>query len=333
MAIRLATCLVVLHLVLAASAASGASAASAAEPTRFCITADNRGATGYMTVLKSLASVPGGPGAFLISNGDQDPARVTRNQIDAVLGPALPWYPVVGNHEVSKLLSLRATSEIQYLRDHYIAHLAGKVNPGPEGTRETTYSFNAGDVHIAILNEYWNGGTQPESDRKGGGQVIAPLREWLKKDLQGSHKPWKLVVGHPPAFPQPDRDWGTGRHNIDVAAALNVSREQVVRNPFWMMLEAQGVAAYLCAHTHLYSRFQPPGSKVWQIDAAQARSNKDWKYDAFIIVTADAQSLKFEIYRNLEEQGKFTITDHLTLTAAGAAGSPAAGQPGLRPPN
>ena len=325
MAIRLATCLLVLHLVLAASAA---------EPTQFCITADNRGAAGFMTVLKSLASVPGGPGAFLLSNGDQDPAHVTRNQIDAVLGPALPWYPVVGNHEVEKWLGFGVTGEMQYLRDHYIAHLAGKVNPGPEGTRETTYSFDAGAAHIVIMNAYWDGRTEPNSDMKGKhGEFVAPLVAWVKKDLESSRKPWKLVVGHPPAFPQPDRDWKSGRHDIDIGTALDVTREQVVRNPFWMMLEEQGVAAYLCAHTHLYSRFQPPGSKVWQIDAAQARGNKDWKYDAFIIVTADAQSLKCEVYRNLKEQGKFAIADQLTLTPAGATGLPAAGQPAVRPAN
>ncbi|MCX5684414.1 MAG: hypothetical protein NT049_12110, partial [Planctomycetota bacterium] len=84
---------------------------------------------------------------------------------------------------------------------------------------------------------------------------------------------------------------------------------------FRNVLEAEGVAVYICSHTHRYSQFQPAGSKVWQIDVAQARGDQSWQNDAFVIVTADEKSLKIETYRNFKEKGVFTVTDSLTLGA------------------
>jgi len=276
---------------------------------------------GFVKIAETIAAVRPGPPQFIITVGDQDPAAVTRAQLDAVFGKSFPWYPVVGNHEVAA----KGTDELKYLRDYYDNELKSRVNAGPAGTRETTYSFEAGEVHIAVLNQYWNGKTEANSDRSGIGEVAAPLREWLKADLKASTKPWKLVVGHCPAFPQPDKDWDTSRHAATASPVLEEAWKA-----FWTVLEDQGVAAYVCAHTHRYSRYQPQGSKVWQIDVAQARGDKSWKYDAFVIVSADAQALKFETYRNLKKGGRFEVSDALLLMAPGARPSDAAARPGAR---
>jgi len=324
---------------LAAAAAAGAAGtgASAAEvatpakatagPARFSITADNKAYEGFADVLKAMKGVPGGPGAFMISVGDFNPPADTRRRLDEAFGKSFPWYPVMGNHEADATsgshpedaaadekraeAGLPPKECMAYLRDYFDKHLADGVHPGPDGTRETTYSFDAGEVHVAVINEYWDGKTRRGSDAALKGNVIAPLRDWLKKDLHASRKPWKLVFGHEPAFPQDDRDWKGSRHS---GSSLNAYKKD--RDALWKVLEEEGAAAYVCGHTHRYSRYQPKGSRVWQIDAAQARNSKSsWKYDAFLIVTADRQSLRFDTYRSLKERGKFRLSDSLTLVA------------------
>jgi len=288
--------------------------AVAGEPLRFGITADNKGHTGFVGIAQRMAEIPGGRIQFLVSAGDQNPAAMTRSQLDAVFGKSLPWYPVVGNHEASTT----ATDEMKYLREHYDTHLRGKVNAGPEGTPETTYSFDAGDVHLAIINEYWDGKPKPGHDAVGSGDVVPALTAWLRKDLAASRKPWKIVVGHEPAFPQPDQDWESGRHTT---SSLNADPKY--RDAFWKVLEDAHLAAYVCGHTHRYSRYQPEKSSVWQIDVAQARgSSSSWKYDAFVIVTADRASLTFDVYRNLKKKGRFEVTDSLMLRADAAQAKP-----------
>lgn len=295
-------------LALLLSASLPSARAFAAEPTRFCVAGDNRGHMGFTQVAQKIKGAPGAPPQFIIFTGDQDPNAVTRAQLDAVFGKAFPWYPVVGNHE----LDAEHGADMEYLRQFYDKQLAGKVNPGPAGTRETTYSFDAGDVHIVILNQYWNGKTQSGSDGAAEAGVVAPLRDWLKADLAASRKPWKLVFAHVPVFFRPDKDLGTARGGTN-DTFLNEDWKA-----FWAVLEEQGVSAYLCSHTHRYSRFRPVGSKVWQIDVAQARGDASWQNDAFVIVTATAQALEFQTYRNLKEKGKFEVTDSLSLKAAGA---------------
>ena len=278
-----------------------AAAAVAAEPVKFSLAADSRGKEGFVNVMKQLKAA-GGPGLFLLTPGDMDPPKTIREQLDGVFGPALMWYPVVGNHE------LEAKETGPYLREYFDRRLKGKVSPGPNGSEQTTYSFDVGDVHIAVIDVYWNGQPGPGGD-KHGGTVVPALREWLKHDLEASSKPWKLVTGHEPAFPQPDQDWKVGRHLGD-----SLDRDPENRDAFWTLLEQQGVAAYICGHTHRYSRYQPEGSNVWQIDVAQARGDKDWKYDAFVVVTADETSLRFDVYRDLKEEGRFEMTDSLRLS-------------------
>ena len=291
--------------------------AAAAEPLRFCITSDSRGSNGYADILDQIKLLPGSAGAFMVSVGDLSPPAKTRKQLDAAFGESLPWYPVVGNHEAVKKDNKLSADAMQYLRDYFDRHIKADANSGPAGTEQTTYSFDAGDVHIVVLNEYWDGTAAEGSDARLDGDVVAPLREWLAKDLKASAKPWKLVFGHEPAYPQADEDWVGGlfssRHS-----ATSLNKYKANRDAFWKALEDGGAAAYICGHTHRYSRYQPKGSKVWQIDAAQAAGGSTSKYDAFVIVTAGAKTLKFDIYRSLKEKYHFALDDTLALPQAAA---------------
>jgi hypothetical protein len=198
-----------------------------------------------------------------------------------------------------------------YLRDFDPRHLRGKIHPGPAGTEKTTYSFDFANVHVALINVYWNGKTKPGSETRADGDVVPALRRWLEADLRKSRKPWKLVVAHEPAFPQDDRDWQGGRHETS-----SLNRHEANRDAFWKVLEETGATALICGHTHRYSRFRPEGSRVWQIDAAQIRGDASWKYDTFIVLTAGEKSFQVETYRNLKERGRFRVTDRFTIEPA-----------------
>jgi hypothetical protein len=175
------------------------------------------------------------------------------------------------------------------------------VNAGPTGTGETTYSFDAGPVHIAAINEYWDGGTSAGSDVARDGDVVAELRDWLAADLAASSAPWKIVFGHEPAYPQPDEDWGDARH-----VGNSLDKYPANRDAFWDLLEANGVVAYICGHTHRASHYQPTTSSVWQIDVGEARGIG--KYGTFLIVEADYTEITFNLYRSLDS-AQFALTD------------------------
>jgi hypothetical protein len=276
-------------------------AAGAAESVKFTITGDSRGAPGFLTVAEQIKAVAGGPGEFMLTPGDDDPPPTTRQHLDKAFGAEFEWFPVIGNHDLPGL---------PYLREYFQKRLKAKVTAGPAGTRETTYSFDAGPVHIAVINAYWNGKTEAGSDSKTSNLVVAPLRKWLAADLKASRQPWKLVAGHPPAFPQPDKDWHDTRH-----LGESLDQHPTERDAFWALLAEQHVSAYICGHTHRYSRTQPADGQVWQIDAAQARGDlSSWKYDTFVVVTGNGQQLEFKTYRSLQSRGHFAVTDTLKLT-------------------
>ena len=304
---------IVLTLALAVTLAFAvylpALGAAAAEPLRFSFVSDNHGDSGFPSILQQIAKLPGGPGAFMLLGGDISPVATTRSHLETAFGKSFLWYSAVGNHETSPPGDI---DEVKTLRDYFNERLKDKVTPGPQGTAQTTYSFDAGDVHIAVINLYWNGKAGAGSDTCTLAEFAQPLRRWLRRDLEASHKPWKIVMGHEPVYPQPDQHWGTIRHAVGALQTLS----PFACKDFWSILDETGVAAYLCGHTHMYSRYQPAGSHVWQINTAQARNDKKWQNDAFVIVTADPQSLKFETYRNLKVRSQFEVVDTLTLKPA-----------------
>ena len=229
----------------------------------FAVTADMREYTetgGFRDVCERIAW--GGPGDFMISPGDIDPPGQVYNTIISCLGADYIWYPVVGNHESE------TPSDMTWLRSFNVGGntLPGIVNTGPDGTVETTYSFDYENVHFVILNEYFDGGTGAGSDVGTDGDVVSELRTWLESDLQASTQPVKIVIGHEPAYPLPDEENGRLRHEDD-----SLNSHPGNRDLFWDLLSTKGVEAYLCGHTHNYSSTQFEVDGVWQIDVGHAR--------------------------------------------------------------
>jgi hypothetical protein len=202
----------------------------------------------------------GGPGEFMVSPGDIDPPNQVYDTIRTYIGDHYTWYPVVGNHEAASSMFMEWLRVFN--RDGYT--LPNIVNAGPSGCEETTYSFDYGDAHFLVLNEYYDG----KSDCASDGDVQDALYNWLIADLETNTRPIVFVFGHEPAYPQPDQESGRLRHETDSLNAHPAHRDR-----FWNELVAYGVVAYICGHTHNYSVVNVDG--LWQIDAGHARGTGD----------------------------------------------------------
>ncbi|MDL1951510.1 hypothetical protein FBQ97_17080 [Acidobacteria bacterium ACD] len=235
-----------------------------------------------------------GPAAFLVALGDQDPPQPVAEVIASVFGPAFPWYPVVGNHDVSD------EGFMAFLRRRNAGGvgLPNVVRPGPPGAVETTYSFETGDVHVAVLNQYFDG----TSDRSKTADVSDASYAWLAADLAATTKPFTFVVGHEPAFPQPDMATGRVRHE-----KTSLGRNPAKRDRFWKLLRERKVTAFLCAHTHGASAKKVDG--VWQLDCGHARGKGDpGAPSTFLRITAGGGDCRYEFHRADQEGANYAVT-------------------------
>jgi hypothetical protein len=264
----------------------------------FTVTADMR--TNYeqfRKVCKAINEETGGPGAFHVSVGDINQASENRRIIDEEFGINTVWYPVVGNHDVN--------SDMKWIRDKFHS-LPYIVNSGPINCEETTYSFDYKNAHFVVLNEYYNGA----GDTKADGNIVPKLFTWLKNDLDKNAKPFIFVFGHEPAFIVPDEYWKNERHHGD-----SLDKYSENRDAFWNLLEDKNVTAYICGHTHRYSHYQREGGKVWQVvSVACPYPETTHKYDAWLNVIVSGSDVKFEVYRDTDENGKYAIYDKWTVS-------------------
>ena len=114
------------------------------------------------------------------------------------------------------------------------------------------------------MNEYCD----EAGDDAALGEMPDHLYDWLAADLAFQDRGIVLVVGHEPGLPQPDADTGRMRHEFDSLNQFPANRDR-----FWDLMNAYGVAAYFCGHTHNYSAVQVEG--VWQLDSGHARGVAD----------------------------------------------------------
>jgi acid phosphatase type 7 len=137
----------------------------------------------------------------------------------------IPIMPVSGNHES---YGSPLTAKPQYFIEQFTL-----PQNGPEGLKNTVYSYDAGPVHFVVLD------SQQEEQRKYG-DILKKQQEWLEADLAASKAPWKIAFFHrSPYETQPLRN------------------EAEVRNAFCPILEKHHVNLVFTAHDHAVARTPP----------------------------------------------------------------------------
>jgi len=164
----------------------------------------------------------------------------------------LPHFMCVGNHEAED------TQVMTDIRAKYSSYPDWNLISGPFGTSETTYSYDIGDIHVIVINEYWNGVDNDAclietciyediNTPFDGGYIVNELFEWIKEDLRSSTKPYKIIVGHESGYP-------VDRH---VGNSLDANSKN--RDKFFNLLITERVIAYFSSHSHNYDLTEHDG--------------------------------------------------------------------------
>lgn len=137
--------------------------------------------------------------------------------------PRVGLFPSLGNHD--------------YLTDDagpYLDLFELPENAARREDRERYYSFDYGNVHFAVL----------DSNRIArGDEIVEPMADWLREDLEATDLRWKIVVLHHPAYA------ATARHNEE--------ESEILRDVFVPIFEEYGVNMVLAGHDHNYQRSKP----------------------------------------------------------------------------
>jgi hypothetical protein len=259
----------------------------------FTIFSDNHQYEGFADFLNAMNVKTGGPGLFLLGCGDHHPMHRTFNAIKSVFGRTVPWIFAVGNHDLNGAYS----DGLYWYHDYFNKALRPYVKTGPPNGEDTNFSFDSGPIHFTVINPYYGG----SGDRNRYPDIVDELYEWIKSDLDNTSKPFKLVVGHPPAFPS----------GIVVGRSLDLSPEN--RDRFWKLLEEKKVSAYICGHSHVPEVYNPNGGVI-QITDGKARKPGGDRDVSFIKVDVTAGKLLFRIYRDVNMNGDFVQWAEFELT-------------------
>gem|GEM_PF-6534912 len=186
----------------------------------------------------------------VIMVGDMDYINQTSQAYAESTVKNIPVFYVLGNHELDNKFDL---SEVKQRFATYDFH----PKAGPAGSSNTTYSFNLGDMHVVVLNEYWDGNNNGACDWfvpngginsdescfkydnvSDGGFIPDALFTWLENDLNDNTKNWTIVTGHEPMYPQT-------RHIGD-----SLDKDLTNRDRLESLFIKHKVIAYIGAHTH-----------------------------------------------------------------------------------
>jgi len=147
---------------------------SVERPFQFAIIGDNRDGEKVYTQL--MKAVVGRKAYFLINLGDMIPyphAREWQAFFEVSKQINLPFFPVVGNHDVGT-----TKQGVEIYRKQFSL---------PEG--KTYYAFRAGGILFVILDS-----------EEGKARIIEDQRSWLEDVLLSSQETFKFVFIHRPLF-------------------------------------------------------------------------------------------------------------------------------------
>jgi 3',5'-cyclic AMP phosphodiesterase CpdA len=178
---------------------------------------------------------------LVLQSGDLTNSGEAPEEWDALLAMlrgslnGLPFMTAPGNHEFSPY-----TDTEDRLPEKYLESFDLPQN-GPEGYEELYYSFDCGGAHVlSLAANYLDPAESYSADATENERRVAEIDEWIRADLEGTDKPWKIVLTHQPAFP------------IEGDSTAAGMRER------WLpIFEETGVDLVLCGHQHEFLRTFP----------------------------------------------------------------------------
>ncbi|GIP36092.1 hypothetical protein J2TS4_53020 [Paenibacillus sp. J2TS4] len=190
-----------------------------------------------MYVMGDLEVPDRNSGSFQLFNDMLDVLREKNSNGQAMIqvgdlvefgGNVYAWNDVFDNiYNNLDLISAHVVGEHERDTDRKIGAFAGFFNLPKNGEgsyRETNYSFDYGNMHMAVLNSLLDFDAQ---------------LAWLEKDLRSTDKKWKIVMGHYPYY---------GGHHSD-ETGMDIMRVKLSK-----AFERLGVSLYIGGHDHVYKR-------------------------------------------------------------------------------
>ena len=150
----------------------------------------------------------------------------------------MPLWSTLGNHDAN---IDSATGTTPYF-DMFTFPTQGECG-GVLSSTEYYYSFDYGNIHFVNLDSQISSRAVDNPLTTGINEnEDGPMAAWLRLDLASTTKTWIVVMFHHPPYSK-------GSHNSDTEGQLIEMRAK-----FGPILEAGGVDAVLCGHSHAYER-------------------------------------------------------------------------------
>ena len=171
---------------------------------------------------------PTGQVDVILTTGDMETVTKFDQAHKASNVSNISLYYTIGNHDVDNIDDVKDFQPKE------------PTNPGPIGTEKTSFSLTVGNIHITMLNLYWDEKSNEgwTGGGKSGGEVVPKLLTWLQTDLATSTTLYKIVLAHEPMYPDKRHKGNSLDWNIPARDALQ------------KVLTDNGADAFFAGHTH-----------------------------------------------------------------------------------
>jgi len=155
---------------------------------------------------------------------------------------SVPFFLAIGNHDLN---CCESVPDVNYT--NWTLHATNFQNAFYLPTNSVTgtehfYSFDHGDVHVAVLYNPWFYNYVFTSDNL--------QYRWLTNDLARSHKPWKFLLLHSPVAT-------VGVHALADSNLNGILDQTELMNLLLPVSQKYGVQLIFGAHDHNFQRFAP----------------------------------------------------------------------------